>query len=83
VTLSVLGSIEGHRLFEQQSRLVRLAPFAITYAVALALFPFGSDVHDAGWLVGALIAAGATLASASLTPWERFPPLLQLAPLLL
>ena len=35
MTLSVLDAIEDHRLFEQQNRLVRLAPFAISYAAAL------------------------------------------------
>ena len=83
MTLSVLDAIEDHRLFEQQNRLVRLAPFAISYAAALALFPFGADARYGGWLLGAALAAVATLAAAALVPWERIPAPLQLTPLLL
>jgi signal transduction histidine kinase len=72
-----------HALFEHQSRMLRVAPFAASIAVAVILFPFGSDV-TAGWtLAAAAVFAAATLLTAALLPWEQAASAACLAPIVL
>jgi len=58
-------------LFERQTRLLRVAPFALGLAVAVVLFPFGTSVATNGELVIVLLLTIATLLSAAMIPWER------------
>jgi signal transduction histidine kinase len=69
-------------LFDRQTRLLRVAPFAAALAVAVLLFPFGSAVQTGGELVVVLLLTIATLASAAMLPWERAASVACLAPVL-
>jgi len=70
-------------LFDRQTRLLRVAPFAAALAVAVLLFPFGSDVRTGAELVVVLLLTIAMLASAAMLPWERATTVACLAPVLL
>ena len=54
MTLDVQQSIRRHRLFEQDSVLVRVGPFAVAYAAAFVLYPLVTHMHAEG-----MVAAGA------------------------
>jgi hypothetical protein len=81
MTLTLLESIRRHRLFEQDSLLLRLGPFAVAYASVLLLFPLG-PTGTYGAVFAAAVAAGAvTLAAIAFVPWERLPEAAQLLPI--
>ncbi len=81
MSLDVLASIERHRLFEQASARVRLAPLALGYLAAFGAFPFGTAHYGAiFWLAVALAAL--SLAAVWGVPWERAPAIAQALPIL-
>lgn len=81
MTLTLLESVRRQRLFEQDSLLQRLAPFAVVYAAAFALYPVGDPSDLDAWFAGALAVAALTLASIGLMPWHRLPAAAQVVPL--
>jgi hypothetical protein len=75
-------AIHDRRLFEQDRILVRVAPFAIVYGAALALYPVGGAPTYDAWFAAALALTAGTLAAIACAPWRRLPPVLQITPLL-
>jgi prepilin signal peptidase PulO-like enzyme (type II secretory pathway) len=69
--------------FEHESRLLRVAPFAAAIAVAVVLFPFGTEVKVDAELALAGVLAAATVAAAAILPWELASTAVCLAPVLL
>jgi signal transduction histidine kinase len=82
MTLTLVESIRRGRPFEQERLLLRLAPFAIAYALVAALYPIGGPPAHGGWLIGAAVAAATTLLAIALVPWGRFPEGAQVLPLI-
>jgi signal transduction histidine kinase len=83
VTLTVLESIERQRLFEQRRVALRVAPFAVAYAVAFVLYPFGEMATYGAAFGAAVVLAGVTLAGLALIPWASYSAWAQLTPLAL
>ena len=82
MTAAILGSVRERRVFGQR-RGFRIAPFLVAYAVAFGVFPFGSGAHY-GWAFAlAVVAAVGVVAAVALAPWDRLPPAVAVAPLLL
>ena len=82
MTLDVPQSIRRHRLFEQDSVLLRVAPFAIVYLTAFAVYPFGGSETYGASFAAAVVLAAATVASIAWVPWQQLHPALQVLPLL-